>query len=106
LNPFQDGPKQPSGHGDFRHLEDDIARMGHDFGSDLHELLPEGGQGPVPHLSRQGQPTQEIAQVIGQDKKLKTNLIIYKVVTGTACPVHRVFAFLDPLFRRAADRPE
>ncbi len=35
----QDILKQIAGHGDFRHLEGDIASMADDPGSDLHQLL-------------------------------------------------------------------
>ena len=45
------------------------------------------------------QSPQEVAQVVRQGKELQPNLVIRKVVAAQPCPLHRVLAFLDPLFR-------
>ncbi len=68
------------------------------FGSNLHQFLPQGGQGPVADLPGQHQPTEKVTQIIGQSEQLQSNLIVHKVVAGKSSPVQGVFAFLDPLF--------
>ena len=47
--------------------------------------------------SREDQPTQEIAQVIGQNDQTQPHLIRDKALAGESCPVQRILAFLDPL---------
>ena len=68
------------------------------LGSYLDELVSERPQRPVLDGLGQCQPPQEVAQVIGQGKKLKPNLIVHKIVARKPCPVQCVFALLDPLF--------
>ena len=69
---------------------------------DLDELLPQRRKRPVLHRSRQCQPTQEVALVVGQHEELKPYLVIHEVVATQPRPLHRILALLDPLFRRAA----
>ena len=47
--------------------------------------------------SREDQPPQEIAQVIGQNEQTQPHLIRDKALAGESCPVQRILAFLDPL---------
>jgi len=49
----------------------------------------------------QRQPTEEVAQIVGQTEQLQPNLIVNKVMTGQPRPAQGVFAFLDPLFSSA-----
>jgi hypothetical protein len=41
LDAIQDAPKQLLRHGDLGHLEDQVAAVGDDLRSDLHDLLDE-----------------------------------------------------------------
>ena len=51
----QDFSEQVPGHGDFRHLERDLATMADNFDTDFDQLLPEHGQRPVFQCRRQGE---------------------------------------------------
>ncbi len=53
IDPPQDFPKQVPGHGDFGQLERDVPAMADHLGTDLDQLLPQRGQGPVLDLFRQ-----------------------------------------------------
>ena len=59
-------------------------------------------QRPVIHRLRQGQPAQEVAQVVGQYEQCEPDLVGYELVAGQPGPVQGLFTFLDPLLRRAA----
>ncbi len=53
-------------------------------------------------LLRQRQRAQEVAEVISEHMELKPNRIVAEAVARKPGSVDRVFAFLDPLLRRAA----
>ena len=46
-NPAKDGPEQSSRNSHLGHLKRHIPRVGHDFGANLHQLLPQRCQRPV-----------------------------------------------------------
>ena len=98
----QDLGKQHSRHGDLGHLEGDVATVADKLRPDLHELLPEAGQRPVRDCLGQGQRPQEVAEIVGERVKPKPNLVVTELLARGACLFDRVFAFLDPLLRRAA----
>jgi hypothetical protein len=50
----------------------------------------------------QHQPTQEIAEVVGDHAEEQPHLVGPEAVTGKASPVGGGLAFLDPPFRRPA----
>jgi hypothetical protein len=50
----------------------------------------------------QPQPTQQIAEVVGDDGEEKPHIVRPEAVTGEASPVGRGLSFLDPLFGSAA----
>ena len=76
--------------------------MRHDRGPDLDERLPQRRHRPVLDALVQGQPRQEVAQVVRQGEHLKPDLIVHGIAATHPRPLDRVFALLDPLLRRAA----
>ena len=66
IDPTHDLGEQGSGQRHLGQLEDDVASMAHDPGSDLDQLLAQGGQRPVLDARRQGQRPQEVGQVIAR----------------------------------------
>ena len=63
----------------------------------LDERDLEAAERPVLEPPGQGEPPQEIAQVVRQDEEKEPHLVAHEPVTGKACPVQGVLAFLDPL---------
>ena len=63
-DPLQNRCEQLSRHGDLRQLEEHVLRVPRYFSSDLDQLFPKRRQGPVPYRFRQGEPPQEVAQVV------------------------------------------
>ena len=57
-------------HGDFRHLERELATMTDHLRTDLHQLFPQRGERPVFHLLRQRKRPHEVAQIVGPGVKL------------------------------------
>ncbi len=72
--------KQHPRHGYLSHLEDNIAAMADDLGSNLDQFLPQRGQRPVLNFLRQGQRAHEVAQIVRQCVKLKPNLVVAVLV--------------------------
>jgi len=56
-------------------LEGNVPPVSDDLGPNLHQLFAQRGQRPVLHRLRQGQGPHEVAQIVGQDVKLKPNLV-------------------------------
>ena len=52
-------------------------------------------------LLGKGQLSQEIAQVVGQNKQSQPHLIWDKALAGQPCPVQGILAFLDSLLGSA-----
>ena len=73
INQPQNSPEQVAGHGDFGHLESDVAAVAHDRRADLHQLLPQHRQRPLLHFLRQSQCPHEVGEIIAQDMELKPN---------------------------------
>ena len=59
-------------------LEGHVLRVPRHLGSDFDQLFSQRSQRPVSHWFRQGQPTQEIAQVVGQREELQAGLVTYE----------------------------
>ena len=68
----------------------------------LEEPLLEARQRPVLDGQRQGQPTEQIAEVIGDDSQEQADLVRAEAVAGETRPMGRGLALLDPLLRRPA----
>jgi hypothetical protein len=47
-------------------LEDHVAAVADDPGADLHELLAQGRERPLRHLTGQREAAQEVGQVVGE----------------------------------------
>ena len=54
------------------------------------------------HITRQGQSTQEVGQVVSQGKQLQPRLVVVERAAGELRPFHGILAFLNPLFCGAA----
>lgn len=76
--------------------------MTYDLGTDLDQLLPECRQRPVLDCLRQGQCTQEVAEIVSERMQLKPNLVVAQAMAGKPRPVDRMLAFLDMLLGRAS----
>ncbi len=82
IDAAQDVSEQVSRDCDLRHLEGDIAPVAHDLAADLDQPVPERRQRPVPHGIRQGQGSQEVAEIVGKCVKLETDSIVGEPATG------------------------
>lgn len=80
--------------------------MGDNLRANLDQLLPQGRQRPVLHAPGKRQPAKEIPEIVRQGEQLEPDLVVHEVVARQPCPLNRVLAFLDPLFRRAAPAVE
>ena len=89
--------KQASRHSRLGQLERHVPRVPGRLGPDLDQLLAQRRQGSVPYRIRQRQPTQEVAQVVGQYEQLQPHLVVIELVARQTRPVQRVLALLDPL---------
>ena len=78
----QDVGEQVSGNGDLRHLEGYIAPVADDLAANLDQFVSQTGQRPVPHGIRQGQGSQEVAEIVGKCVKLESDSIVSELATG------------------------
>ena len=76
--------------------------MAHHFGTDLDQLLLEGGQRPILDRLRRRQRAQEIAEVVGERMKLEPYRVGGERSARQSRPLDRAFALLDPLLARPA----
>ena len=97
--PVQNRPEQFTRNGDFRQLERHVSSVTDYLRPELDELVSKRRQRPMAYPLRQRQPTEEIAEIVGQREKMEPYLIVHEVVTGEPRSVQGVFAFFDPLFR-------
>ena len=72
----QDVSEQASRDCDLGHLEGYIAPVADDLAANLDQFVSQTGQRPVPHGIRQGQGSQEVAEVVGECVKLETDSIV------------------------------
>ena len=49
------------------------------------------------HITGQGQPPQEVGQVVSQGEQLQPRLVVLEGTAGQLRPFYRVLSFLDPL---------
>jgi hypothetical protein len=71
----QDLLEQFSRRRDLGHLEDGVAGVAHDLGTDLHQRLPQAGQRPLRDCLRQRQRPHEVGEIVGQCVQLETHRI-------------------------------
>ncbi len=76
--------------------------MANHLRSDLDQFGQEGAKRPVFDFLRKDQTSQEVAQVVGQNKESQPHLVRDKTLAGQSRPVQGVLAFLDPLLGGAA----
>src|SRR5207245_2064615 len=94
----KEGPCQVA----FGELQGEVPGMSDQPPAGFEQPLLETREGPVLDGDRQDQPTQQIAEVVGDDAEQQTNLVSPEAVTGEARPVSRGLALLDPLLGRPA----
>src|ERR1700730_7055755 len=90
------------GDGDLGHLEGDVAAVAHDLRADLDELLPQARHRPIFDRLWRRQRAQEIAEVVGECVKLKSNSVGRERPTSQPPAFDRPLAFLDPLLACSA----
>ena len=56
--------------------------MADDLAANLDQFVSQTGQRPVPHGIRQGQGSQEVAEIVGKCVKLETDSIVGEPATG------------------------
>ena len=71
----QDVGEEVFRNGDLGHLECNVAIRADDLRADLDQLLPQAGQRPILDRLRRRQRAQEIAEIVGQRVKLKSNSV-------------------------------
>jgi len=91
LDAPEDLPKEAPGQVTFGQLEDEVPSMPDEPPTGLEESLLETRQGPALNGDGQGEPAQEIAEVVGDDPEQEADLVGPEAVTGEARPI------LDPL---------
>ena len=92
-------------------LQDEVPGMPDQAAASLEGSLLEARQRPALDGAGEGEPAQQIPEVVGDDAQEQPHLIGAKAVTGEPGAVDRGLALLDPLLRRPAlvveadDRP-
>ena len=71
----QDVAEQMPGNGDLGHLKRDVTTVVHDLRADLNQLLLQARQRPIFDRLWRRQCTQEIAEIVGERMKLKSNSV-------------------------------
>src|SRR5262249_44774881 len=83
-------------------LQGEVPGMPDQPSAGLEQPVLETGQRPVPDGDRQHQPTQQVAEVVGDDAEQQPHLVGPAGVAGEPGPVGRGLALLDPLLGRSA----
>ena len=83
-------------------LQDEVPGMPDQATTGLEQPLLEARQGPALDGERQGKPTQEVAEVVGDDPEEESDLVGPEPMAGEPGPVGGFLALLDPLRRRPA----
>ncbi len=76
VDPAHDVGEQASRGRDLGKLECDVAPMAYDLRADLDELLSQCGQRPLFDRFGQGECLHEVAEIVGQGVKLKTDGVV------------------------------
>ena len=83
-------------------LEVRLPRMPDEASAGLEEPLLEARQRPTLNGWGQDEPSQQIAEVVGDDPEQQADLVGPKPVTGEPGPVGGFLALLDPLLSRGS----
>ncbi len=76
IDAAQDVGKQVSRDRDLGKLESDVAPMAYDLRADSDQFLPQCGQRPMFDSLGQSECAQEVAEIVGQCVKLKTDGVV------------------------------
>ncbi len=102
LDARDDLPEQGPCQVAFGKLQGEVPGMPDEASAALEQSLLQARQRPALDGDRQDQPTQEIAEVVGDHPKQQADLIGPEPVTGEARPVGGGLALFDPLLGRPA----
>jgi len=111
FDPPEHLPKESRRQVAFGQLQDEVSGVSDEAPAGLEQPLLEARQRPALDGGRQDKPTQEIAEVVGDDAQEQPDLVGPEPMTGKAGPVGSGLALLDPLLCRPAlvveadDRP-
>jgi hypothetical protein len=90
----------------FGELQGEVPGMPDQPPAGLGEPLLEARERPIPDGDGQHQPTEPVAEVVGDNPEQKANLVGPEAMTGEPSPVRGGLALLDPLLgRQEAVRP-
>ncbi len=99
INQTQDFPEQFPRHRHLGQLEGDVPAMAGNPSSNLDQLLPQRGQGPVLDLLWQSQRPHEVAEIVGQGVKLEPDGVVAEPAARQPRSPDGVLAFLNILLR-------
>ena len=83
-------------------LEQKPPGMAHQPSTYLDEPRLDTCQRPALYGLRQSQPSEKVAQIVGQDEQPQPHLVSHELVTREPSPIEGVLPFLDPLLRCAS----
>src|SRR2546425_12482595 len=98
----EDLPKERRCQVAFGELEDEVPSVPNEAATGLEQPLLEAREGPALDGDRQDQPTQQIAEVVGDHPEEQPDLVGSEAVAREARPMGGFLAFLDPLLGRPA----
>jgi hypothetical protein len=93
--------KEALGQLTFAHLQDEVPGMSDEAPAGPEQPLLQAREGPALDGDGQGEPTQQIAEVVGDDPKKQPHLVGPETVAGKPRPAGGGLALLDPLLRRS-----
>jgi hypothetical protein len=99
-DPTEDLGEQRSRHRHFGQLEHDVAAVAGDSGTDLDQLLAQGGERSLLDLLRQRQRAQKVGEIVGERVQLEAYSVVPEGMAGEPRPAERVLALFDPLLSR------
>ena len=82
-------------------LQSEVPGMPNEAATRLEQALLKARQRPALDGERQGEPTEQIAEVVGDDPEQEADLVRAEAMAREASPVGGGLAFLDPLFGSA-----
>jgi hypothetical protein len=83
-------------------LQDEVSGVPNEAATGLEQALLQTRQGPALDGDWQNQPTQQIAEIVGDHSEQQADLIRTEAVAREARPMGGFLALLDPLLRRPA----
>jgi len=102
LDALENLPKEAPGQVTFGQLEDEVSSVPNEAPAGLEQPLLETREGPALNGDGQDEPTQQIAEVVGDHPEEQPHLVGPEAMAGEAGPVGGFLALLDPLLGRPA----